>query len=61
MLETKTPEAIPQRCSPSLWQTYPYNFRRLDRPDLNPGASNPVLNLPRDHAPLSVRTFSSPE
>ena len=61
MLEAKTPEAIPQRSSSSLRQTYPYNFRRFDWPDLNPGASNPVLNLPRGHEPLSVRPFTSSE
>lgn len=59
MLEAKTPKAIPQRRRPGLWQTYSYNFRRPYRPKFKPGASQSVLNLRRDHAPLFVFPFST--
>ena len=58
MLETETPEAIPQRRRSSFGQTYSDNLPGPDRPQFNPRASNPVLNLLRDHAPLCVLPFS---
>ncbi|HEX6717341.1 MAG TPA: hypothetical protein VF088_09520, partial [Pyrinomonadaceae bacterium] len=58
MLETKTSKAVPQRGRSSLWQTYSDNFGRSDWPKLTPSASQPVLNLLRNHPPLFGRSVT---
>src|SRR5262249_9122738 len=49
MLESETPEAVAERRRSSLRQTNAHNFRRTHWPQLEPTASDPVINLRRDH------------